>query len=259
MIVRTFTDPGDTVFSSYPTYVLYETLAKLHGAVFVAVDLGDDFDLTDAFFSLSGRVLFLPRPNAPTGAATSLAQVERLCRGFGGLVVIDEAYADFGEDDCMALARKLDNVIVTRTFSKSYSLCGLRAGLAFARPEIIRELFKTKDSYNLSAVSQAGAAAALRDHGHMLANRARILATRFRLIARLRELGFRVPDSHANCVLAQWTGAPSAREIFLALRERKILVRYFDARRLQDALRISVGTDPETDALLDALHDILQR
>ncbi len=258
MIIRTFTDPGDTVYSCYPTYILYETLAKLHGAAFTPVDLDESYGLTSAFYSLKGRALFLPRPNAPSGVAWPLAEMERLCRSFPGLVVIDEAYADFAVDNCMGLVRSLDNVIVTRTFSKSYSLCGLRAGLAFARPDVIRELFKTKDSYNLSAVSQAGATAGLRDQAHMLANRAKIVATRARLTAGLRDLGFRIPESQSNCVIAQWSGTPCARDIFLALRERKILVRYFDARRLTDSLRITVGTDAETDALMNALREILR-
>jgi histidinol-phosphate aminotransferase len=257
MIVRTFVDPGDTVLSAYPTYTLYETLAKLHDAKFEGVDLADDFQLTPDAFTRTGRVFFFSRPNAPSGVVVSKKDVERLCTNFRGIVVIDEAYADFGTDDCMDLARRLDNVIVTRTLSKSYSLCGLRAGLAFARPEMIAELMKTKDSYNLSAVSQAGATAALRDQAHMRANRTKILATRTRLVAELRGMGFSVPESHANCLVARWTSRPPAKEIFRALRERKILVRYFDARRMQDALRISVGTDAETDALVAALRSIL--
>jgi histidinol-phosphate aminotransferase len=258
MIIRTFVDPGDTVFSCYPTYVLYETLAKLHGTKFSLIDLDENFGLTGAFYSLSGRVLFFPRPNAPSGVAAPLAGIKRLCKSFPGLVVLDEAYADFGEDDCMAFAREFDNVIVTRTFSKSYSLCGLRAGLAFSRPEIIAELMKTKDSYNLNALSQAGATAALRDEAYMLANRAKVLATRARLTSDLRRIGFDVPESSGNYVLARWAGSPSTRDIFLGLREKKILVRYFDSRRLENALRISVGTDAETDALLGALSIILR-
>ena len=258
MIIRTFVDPGDTAYSCYPTYILYETLAKLHGAKYSGIDLSDDFQLTDAFYSLKGPALFLPRPNAPSGVAAPLPAVERLCTSFPGLVILDEAYADFGEDNGLSLVRKYENVLVTRTFSKSYGLCGLRAGLAFGRPEIIRELFKTKDSYNLSAVSQAGATAALRDQAYMRGTRARILATRFRLTEGLRRLGFRVPDSQGNYVLARWTGTPTTRDIFLALRQRNIIVRYFDARRLDNTLRISVGTDAETDTLLDALAIILR-
>lgn len=258
MIVRTFSDPGDTIWSAYPTYSLYDTLVKLHGAKYAGADLDKDFQMTPEFHTRKGRVFFLARPNAPSGVSSPKAEVEKLCRRFDGLVVIDEAYADFDDDNCMDFPRRFENAIVTRTFSKSYSLCGLRAGLAFARPEIIAELMKTKDSYNMSAVGQAGATAALRDQAHMRANTAKVIATRTRLAEQLRGLGFGVPESRGNFVLARWAGRPSTKEIFTGLRERKIVVRYFESRGLTDALRISVGTDAETDALLAAIREIVK-
>ncbi len=258
MIIRTFVDPGETVWSAYPTYSLYDTLVKLHGAKYASVDLDREFRMTPEFFTRQGRVFFLARPNAPSGVSSPKAEVEKLCKSFPGVVVIDEAYADFDEDDCMDFPRRFENAIVTRTFSKSYSLCGLRAGLAFARPEIIAELMKTKDSYNMSAVSQAGATAALRDQAHMRANRDKVIATRARLTRALREMGFTVPDSKGNYVLARWGGRPDTKGIFTGLRERKIVVRYFDARNLTDALRISIGTDAETDTLLAAIREIVK-
>ncbi len=258
MIIRTFSDPGDTIWSAYPTYSLYDTLVKLHGAKYASVDLDQDFNMTPEFFTRKGRVFFLARPNAPSGVSSPRAEVEKLCKSFDGLVVIDEAYADFDRDDCMDFPRRFENAIVTRTFSKSYSLCGLRAGLAFARPEVIAELMKTKDSYNLSAASQAGATAALRDQAHMKANAAKVIATRTRLVEQLRGIGFTVPESRGNYVLARWARRPSTKEIFTGLRDRKIVVRYFEARGLTDALRISVGTDAETDALLAAIREIVK-
>jgi len=258
MIVRTFSDPGDTIWSAYPTYSLYDTLVKLHGAKYAGIDLNKDFQMTPEFFTRKGRVFFLARPNAPSGVSSPKAEVEKLCKSFDGIVVIDEAYADFDQDDCMDFPQRFENAIVTRTFSKSYSLCGLRAGLAFARPEIIAELMKTKDSYNLSAVSQAGATAALRDQAHMKANAAKVIATRARMTEQLRTIGFSVPESRGNFVLARWNATPVTKDIFLRLRERKIVVRYFEARGLTDALRISVGTDAETDALLTAIREIVK-
>jgi histidinol-phosphate aminotransferase len=258
MIIRTFTDPGDTILSAYPTYSLYDTLVKLHGANYETVDLDANYQLSPETYSRKGRVFFLVRPNAPSGVSSPRADVEKLCKSFDGLVVIDEAYADFDEDNCMDFPRRFENAIVTRTFSKSYSLCGLRAGLAFARPELIHELMKTKDSYNLNAASQAGATAALRDQAHLRANSQKVIATRNRMTAELRKLGFSVPDSRANFVLAKWTRQPDTKAIFQALRQRNIVVRYFEHRGLTDALRISVGTDPETDALLAALAEILK-
>jgi histidinol-phosphate aminotransferase len=257
LAVRTFVDPGDTVLTTYPTYILYETLAQLHGARAALVDLDDRFQLTPAFFETQARLCFLPRPNSPSGVCVPKADVEKLCRSFDGIVVIDEAYIDFGDDTCIEFPRRFDNAIVMRTFSKSFSLAGMRLGAAVARPEIISEFMKTKDSYNLNAVAQAVGTAAMNDYDHMLANVAKVHATRERLTATLRELGFSVPPSQANFVLAQRDGTPAARDIFLALRERAIIVRYFPARRLDNALRITVGTDTEIDQLLDALREII--
>ncbi len=256
LAVRSFVDPGDDILTVYPTYTLYETLAALHGANLVCVDLDEQFQLTGEFFSTPARLCFLPRPNAPSGVCAPLETVERFCAEFDGVVVIDEAYVDFAEDNCMDFPKRFDNVIVMRTFSKSFSLAGMRLGLAVAQPGIISEFLKTKDSYNLNMATQAAGLAAITDYDFMQENVEKVKATRHRLVSELSSMGFTVPDSQSNFVLARREGKPSAREIFDALRERAIIVRYFDSRRLDDALRITVGTDDEIDALLAALNDI---
>ena len=257
LTVRTLCDPGDSIVAPYPTYTLYDTLARLHGAAFETIDLDDQFGLPEAMCSAQGRLLFLARPNAPTGVLYPREQVERLCRAFKGIVFIDEAYVDFADNHCMDLPKRFDNVIVGRTFSKAYSLAGMRVGIGVAQPDIIREFLKTKDSYNMNAASQAAGLAAIEDHAAMRRNAEAIRATRARLASSLNELGFQALESQANFVLAFRAGEPSARSIFEALRARGIFVRYFDARRLDTALRISVGTETETDALLEALQEIL--
>lgn len=257
MAIRTFVDPGDTILTPYPTYTLYETLTQLHGANIKMVDLDEDFQLTEEFFKTEARLCFLPRPNAPTGACAPREDVERLCRDFDGIVVIDEAYADFADDTCMDFPKRFGNAIVMRTFSKSYSMAGMRIGTAVAQPDIIGEFLKTKDSYNMNGVAQAAGKAAIEDQAHMKANAAKVKATRARLSAALRDMGFTVPDSQSNFVLAQWDGTPNTADIFAQLRERALIVRYFNARRLQNALRITVGTHEEIDALLEALREIL--
>lgn len=257
LAVRTFADPGDTILTTYPTYVLYETLAQLHGAKALLMDVDEAFQLPEAFYTTPARLCFLPRPNSPSGVCVPRADVERLCRAFPGLVVIDEAYVDFADDDCMDFPKRFENAIVMRTFSKSFSLAGMRIGTAVARPELIAEFLKTKDSYNLNAVSQAAGLAAIQDYGHMRANIAKVCATRERLRDALIKLGFAVPLSQANFLLAQWNGTPSARELFEGLRDRAIVVRYFPVRRLENALRITIGTNEETDALLAALRQII--
>ncbi len=257
MAIRTFVDPGDAVLSPYPTYTLYETLSALHGARFAPVDLDEAFQLTEAFFATPARICFLSRPNAPTGVCTPREVVERLCRDFDGIVVIDEAYADFAADNCMDFPKRFENVIVMRTFSKAFSLAAMRLGVAVAQPDIIRELMKTKDSYNINLATQVAGLAAMHDYEYMLSTASRVRATRDRLSAALRDFGFDVPPSQSNFVLARWDKEPGAKAMFHDLKERSIFVRYFDAPRLDNALRISVGTDAQIDALLDALREII--
>lgn len=257
LALRTFVDPGDTVLAPYPTYSLYEVLCGLHGAQLRCVDLDDDFQLTGAFFTTPARLCFLTRPNAPSGVSVPRAAAAQVCERFDGIVVIDEAYVDFADDDCMDFATHHENAIVMRTFSKSFSLAGLRIGVAVAQPQVIGEFLKTKDSYNMNVVSQRAGLAAMEDYAHMLESRKRVRTTRARLRGQLLDLGFDVPESQTNFLLARRDADPSAAEIFEALNARRILVRYFDARRLENALRITVGTDAECDALIEALREIL--
>lgn len=257
LAVRAFVDPGDRIVSPYPSYLLYDTIARFHGAKSVAVELGEAFELPEAFFSTPGRLCFLARPNAPTGLCCSLEEVERLCAGFDGVVVVDEAYVDFADDNCMDFPRRFENVIVMRTFSKSYSLAGARLGIAVGQPPLIAELLKVKDSYNVNAATQAAGIAAIEDQAHMRQNVARIRQSRARLTEELVRFGFEVLPSQANFVFAIWNGQPPARGIFEALRNEGIYVRYFDAPRTDKALRITVGTDAQIDALIEALGRIV--
>lgn len=257
MALRTFVDPGDTVVAPYPTYTLYEVLCKLHGCTIEYFDLNDDFTYTDAFLNSRGRLCFLTRPNAPTSISAPRAQVEAFCEYFPGLVVIDEAYVDFADDSCIDLSLRYENVIVMRTFSKSFSLAGARIGTAVAQPQLINEFLKTKDSYNMNAFSQAAGIAAMEDYAYMEESARKVKATRERLRGELIAFGFDVPKSESNFLLARWNHEKSAKAIFHALRDQKILVRYFAQRRLEDALRITVGTDDECAALVEALRRIL--
>ncbi|GMW00305.1 MAG: histidinol-phosphate aminotransferase [Candidatus Hydrogenedentota bacterium] len=257
MTIRTFVDPGDSILTTDPTYTLYETLADLHGAKTVKVELDAEFQLPESFYTAPARACFITRPNAPSGVCAPRAAMERLCKNFNGIVVIDEAYVDFADDNCMDFPERFDNVIVARTFSKSYSLAGMRLGIGVARPEIIAEYIKTKDSYNMNAVAQAVGIAAMEDMPHMQANVEKVRATRLRTIQELTTLGFQIPPSQSNFILACWQGAPTARGIFERLRDRGIYVRYFDTPRLKDALRITIGTDKQMEALLNAIREII--
>jgi len=259
LALRTFVDPGDTVVAQYPTYSLYEILCQLHGARLQYIELDEAFRLTEEFFTAQGRLAFLTRPNAPTGLSAPRDEVIRFCKAFPGIVVIDEAYVDFGNDTCMDLPKTFENVLVMRTFSKSFSMAGMRLGTAVGQPTLIREFLKTKDSYNLNAYTQAAGIAAMADYGHMEANVARVKATRERLRDELIALGFQVPPSESNFLLAQWNQAPGAQTLFQALREQNIIVRYFNAPRLQNALRITIGTEEECATLVTALRGMISK
>lgn len=257
MALRAFVDPGDTVITVYPTYTLYEVLCQLHGCTLRYVPLDDDFQLPPALYSEQGRLCFLTRPNAPTGVAYPRDAVRRFCEGFNGIVLIDEAYVDFADDSCMDFPEQFENVIVTRTFSKSYGLAALRIGTAAARPELIHEFIKIKDSYNLNAFSQAAGVAAVEDDAYMRERTGQIRATRTRLREELSAMGFVVPESSSNFLLARWDGTPTAASLFETLREHHVLVRYFKQPRLENCLRISIGTGEECDSLINALRDII--
>jgi histidinol-phosphate aminotransferase len=256
MIIRACVAPGDRVVFPTPTYSLYDTLIGIGGGTAVEVPFGPDFALPAGLASAGGRVTFVCHPNSPSATAVPIDVIDDLARHVAGLLVVDEAYADFARESALPLVHRHENVVVLRTFSKSFSLAGLRIGLAFASPEIITELAKVKDSYNLTRVSIAAATAALEDYGWMQENVRRVCATRDRLVPALRELGFAVPPSEANFVLARRAGEKQ-RATYEALKQRGILVRYFDTPQLADALRITVGTDAEIDSLLAALRDIL--
>jgi histidinol-phosphate aminotransferase len=258
LLVRTFVDSDEKVVCTYPTYVLYETLAQLNAVGYEAVELDENFDLPEAVFAAKGKLLFVANPNSPTGKSVSAKVIGRLCRSFPGLVIADEAYADFGDCTCIRLLAEHENLLVLRTFSKSFSLASIRVGFALGSEERIAELIKTKDSYNVNLMSQVAAEAALRDIEHMRANVEKIVRTRGRLIEELARLGFTTYPSASNFVLARYSKG-NARELQEELKRRKILVRYFPLRRLDDCLRITVGTDKEVDALLRELRDILIR
>jgi histidinol-phosphate aminotransferase len=258
LLIRTFVDPGEKVIYTYPSYVLYETLANINAVECEAVELDDDFDLPEEIFGKAGKILFIASPNSPTGKSVPNDVISRLCRSFDGLVIADEAYADFAQSTCISLLEKHTNLIVLRTFSKSFSLASIRVGFALARRDCIADLMKTKDSYNVNLLSQLAATAALEDIDYMRANVERIVNTRERMSEELRRLGFTVYPSESNFILAKYPNG-SAKGLYEELKRRKVLVRYFPLRRLDDSLRITVGTDEGVNTLLSELRNILKQ
>ncbi|NLB59855.1 MAG: aminotransferase class I/II-fold pyridoxal phosphate-dependent enzyme [Lentisphaerae bacterium] len=200
-------------------------------------------------------LFFLTNPNAPTGARYPKDKVRAFCRRMRGVIVLDEAYVDFADGDCLDLALASEHVLVLRSFSKSYSLAGLRAGYAIGSAALIEALLKIKDSYNTSRLTQAIALAAVRDQRTLRANVQRIRRTRGWLAAQLAALGFEVFPSETNFL---WVRPPRlpALELFQQLVARRIFVRHFPGRRTAAYLRITVGTDQQAQLLMQALREV---
>jgi histidinol-phosphate aminotransferase len=237
--------------------LLYATLVALQDGRSLVVPYAPDSTLDLRGFAVPGlKVCFLANPDSPLGTAHPQDAIARLAATLDCVLVVDEAYADFADSRYHALALVKDhpNLIVTRSFSKGYSLAGIRLGYLVAQPEMVEQLVKLKDSYNCDALSQAAGVLALKDQAYLAETRTKIQATRSRLTTVLRSMGYSVPDSQANFVWA--TGGPPSRPMFQALKERKILVRLMSYADYPEGLRISIGTDAEIDRLLQAMREV---
>ena len=254
MIFRATLGPRDTVAYPVPTYSLYDTLAAIQEARVIRFPVAKDFSIPlGELAKARARLTIVCSPNSPSGILTPTSKLAGLAKTLGDrLLVIDEAYVDFAEENAIALLRRFSNVIILRTLSKSFSLAGMRLGLCFARPETIDHLMKVKDSYNLSRIALAAGAEALNDAAWMRRNVERVKRTRATSIKRLRRMGFEVPDSSANFLLARIAGRDLAPLVAM-IRKAGILVRHFATPMLRDAIRISIGTPAEMNALFKAI------
>jgi histidinol-phosphate aminotransferase len=257
ILTRAFVPAGGYLAAPMPGYLLYRTLAEIQGAYFIPVPFTADWQLPDPWPVPQAHLTFLANPNSPSGTMVQPQAIRRLAELLAPApLVLDEAYADFADWNGLMLLPHLPNLILTRSLSKSYSLAGIRFGYAIARPELIQELVKVKDSYNCDVLSLAAASAALEDRDYFEQVRVKIRATRQRLAQALANLGFDVTPSHANFLWCRRTDRP-VLPIAQELAHRNILVRYMNYDGY-DGLRISIGTDAEMDQLLENLRLILQ-
>lgn len=255
--IRCFCDDKRPVACLDPSYSLYPTLAKLQGAECRLIRLTEDFNLPDDLPEQAedANLLILTRPNAPTGNTFPKTIIEEIVRNFNGMVLIDEAYADFASDNCLDFALKHSNAIVARTFSKSRSLAGIRFGFAAAHPDVVAGMMKMKDSYNLSYPTQKLAVAALRDPAYFAECVNKIRLAREMLFIGLMDLGFRVVPSEANFLFASPPDGDAAT-CFAELRKRNVLVRYFPGETTGAWLRISIGTSVQMVRLWSILSEM---
>ena len=255
LAVRCFVEPGASVQYFAPCYSLYPVLAATHGATTAAVPLQPGFGLPSKW-DVESPLTFVTTPNAPSGRGYTMTELENACRSHKGVLVLDEAYVDFARENALALALKFPHVLVARTFSKAYSLCFLRVGYVIGHPILIAALHKIRDSYNVNGLGQVAAVATLGDLAYYRKNFKRVIATRERLTSELGKLGFEVFPSQTNFILAR-PPRFHAKAWLEKLRAKGILVRWFNHSGLEDYLRISIGTDAETDSLLRAAISIL--
>jgi histidinol-phosphate aminotransferase len=255
---RALVGEGERLRLPYPSYILYRTLAEIQGAQWEEIHFSTDWSLPAAFGTGDEqlRLVFLPNPNSPSGTLIPPGDVLALAERLPCPLLVDEAYADFAETNCIDLVRQCERVMVSRSLSKSYALAGLRFGYVVAQPPVIEQLAKVKDSYNCDALSIAAATAAIGDQAWLADNRRKILATRRQLTDGMTALGFDVVPSQANFT---WNTHPSqpVKPLFEELRRRNILIRYMDYPGWGDGLRVSVGTDEQIDRLLDELRKMV--
>ncbi len=258
IVTRALVDSGDVLRYPNPSYVLYKSLAEIQGAKVDVVNFQNDWSLGADFSAPTEglKLAFLANPNSPSGTMVSPNDVAKLADALPCPLLVDEAYVDFADTNCMALVAKNEKIMVSRTLSKSYSLAGLRFGYLVAQPQIIRELIKVKDSYNCDALSIAGATAAMEDQAWFTETRALILATRARLTDSLQRLGFKCVDSQANFVWCEHESKPS-RQLYEDLKTAGVLVRYMNYPDWGDGLRITVGNDEQIDAFLTILQPLV--
>jgi histidinol-phosphate aminotransferase len=256
MAFRAFCDERRAVAYPVPTYSLYPVLAKLQNCPAIEIPFDSEFNLPVKLTKTGASLTIVCNPNAPSGTFVSVAELASLADELSGVLLVDEAYVDFAEDNCVALVKDFDNVVILRSLSKGYGLAGLRFGYAVAQPELIAGLMKVKDSYNVDAVAIALASAAIKDREYFNKTTDQVKTAREWLTARLRDLKFDVPGSHSNFVLAENRDCP-ASVIYDKLVQRNIYVRYFQLPGLENKLRITVGTSEQNEKLISALKDIV--
>ena len=265
LATRAFVEPGrDCVQYFTPSYSLYPVLTDIHNARRHGVPLPADFSLPtvqelrrDKRWDFKAALTFVTSPNAPSGCGYSTADLDALSRAQEGVVILDEAYVDFAEENAMALATKYDHVLVSRTFSKAYSLCFQRIGYFVGPAKLIEALDKIRDSYNVNGLGQVAAETTLKQMPYYRANFRKIIELRERTTEQLAALGFQTLPSSTNFIL---TKPPrfAARTWLKRLRERKILVRWLTDSRVKNFLRITIGSEHEMAALLRAVKAILK-
>lgn len=256
-VMRACVEPGRKVVYPTPTYVLYSTLTQMQAAELVEIPYGENYEFPlEELIATNGAVTFIATPNSPSGHVVAIDDLQKLASKLSGVLIIDEAYVDFAEESALSLVKEFENVISIRTLSKGYSLAGVRLGFGIANPKLLSGLYKVKDSYNIDAIACKIGAAAISDQAYKNECVAKVKASRAKLATELQKLGFRVWDSQTNFILAQ-PPSGNAEYIYQKLKEKGILIRYFKQPKIDDKLRITVGTDEQNHILVAAIKTVM--
>ena len=265
LVMTTFLEPSDVVAVTEPGYTLYEVVAKIHNARISRTVLSSDWQLpaniARDWDEQNTKLGVIVNPHAPTGRYFHENEIRALAEGHKGILLIDEAYIDFVDPsvafDSTQLLTEFPTIVILRTFSKGYSLAGLRVAYLLGSPELLDSvLYKTRDSYNVDTIAQQLAQCAFRDKPYHRENVEKIRNERTRLTNLVRQLGYRVPDSETNFILLEHPSYQSVEDMFKCLREHKILVRYFNTPTLRHCLRVTIGTAEQNDIFLSALAKV---
>jgi len=261
VLARAFCGPGHSIGIIVPSYSLYPFLASLQAAPIEAIEFKRDFNLpVDSILNCNADIIFIPSPHAPSGKGYSNDTLSLILENFPGLFVIDEAYADFAGTNAVELLATFPNLFITRTFSKSYGLAGLRVGYGLGSPDLIRILHGVRDVYNVDLLAQAGAQAAIEDVEYFEESRRKVLCTRKKFLDELEQRGLFTHPSQANFVFTEHVdisgrkGPDVAASLFQYLKAEKILIRYFPNHSLTESfLRVTIGTDSQMEILNRAI------
>tara|TARA_B110000444_G_scaffold256029_1_gene291559 strand:+ start:180 stop:1256 length:1077 start_codon:yes stop_codon:yes gene_type:complete len=268
LVLTTYVEQQDSIVVCKPSYSLYPVLAEIQGCKFEEIPLQDDWSMPEDFLeqlnTSTAKLLILVNPNAPTGTLLRADYLAKVAENFSGLLLIDEAYVDFVDPelnyDSISLINSHDNILILRTLSKAYSLAGLRFGYGIGAKSLIEPMmFKTRDSYNTDHIAQSLATAALDSSEYARENCTRIRLSREQLRVDLQKLGLSSAESQSNFILCQVPESIGAKKLYTYLKERNILIRYFDQDRLRDRLRISIGSDAENTALTTAIKEFIRQ
>jgi histidinol-phosphate aminotransferase len=255
MCLRAFVGEGQRVQFPLPTYSLYPVLTQIQNGKVHQVPFDSAYRISVKDFDSRAALTLIANPNAPSGTLLSQSMLRDLANRLRGVLVVDEAYVDFAPENSLKLARRAKNVLVTRSFSKSFSLAGMRLGFAVGDAGLIEALLKVKDSYNLDRLAQAAGEAALSDMAYYRRTIARVVRTREHLRKELEMRGWSCFPSHANFLFVKPSKFKAAQWL-LKLRAKKILVRWFAAQQTRNYLRITIGTDQEMKKLLGVIDQI---